>query len=142
MNQTHRGPRQDAVQKRRQYVRKKAKAITPAIIAGSLSVLLVGFVLKLAVQPGQMSNSQFAAFVVCVVLTVPCTFVIIFCEKKALSIPHVPPVSEQLAALPADEVLLRGSHQPAALPGELLRAAHEGTETAPEDLLRPRSDAP
>lgn len=49
---------------------------------------------------------------------------------------YVPPVREQIAVLPADEVLLRGSDHPAAAPEELLRAAQQVTETASEELLR------
>ncbi len=56
-------------------------------------------------------------------------------EEVIKSLPHVPPVSEQIAALPADEVLLRGSNAPAAAPEELLRPAGK-QETPAEDLLR------
>ena len=49
----------------------------------------------------------------------------------------VPPVAEQLAALRADEVLLRGSFQPAPEPSELLRAARESNQMDAElELLR------
>ena len=56
--------------------------------------------------------------------------------EKTVSLPHVPPVREQIAALSAEEILVRGSNEPAAAPRELLRAAHEGTEMAVEELLR------
>ena len=49
---------------------------------------------------------------------------------------YVPTVRDQIAYLPAGEVLLRGSDQPAATSSELLRAAHEGTRTDAEELLR------
>jgi hypothetical protein len=63
-------------------------------------------------------------------------FVARHCVKKATAIPYVPPVREQLAWLPADEVLLRGSDEPAATADELLRAAAHATETPAEELLR------
>ncbi len=49
---------------------------------------------------------------------------------------HVPPVAEQIAALPAEEILVRGSDSPATLSGELLRAAQSGAETGDGELLR------
>jgi hypothetical protein len=51
-------------------------------------------------------------------------------------IAFVPPVHEQIAVLPAEVILLRGSEQPAPTPEELLRAARVGSETAKEELLR------
>jgi hypothetical protein len=56
--------------------------------------------------------------------------------RSVRRVTYVPPVHEQLAALPADEILLRGSEQPAARSGELLRAAHAGAETEAGELLR------
>ena len=47
-------------------------------------------------------------------------------HDRLVGLAYVPPVAEQIAALPAEEILLRGSDQPAATPDELLRAAHEG----------------
>jgi len=49
---------------------------------------------------------------------------------------YVPPVAEQIAALSADEILLRGSDEPAIGPEELLRAARAGTAEQAEELLR------
>ena len=60
-----------------------------------------------------------------------------FFGRRSAKLSHVPPVSEQLAARPAAEVLLRGSDQPAAAPDELLRAAREGADTDAEESLRP-----
>ena len=53
------------------------------------------------------------------------------------AIPYVPPVAEQIAALPVADVRVRGSDQPAATPEELLRAAQAGTAEPAEELLRP-----
>ena len=57
--------------------------------------------------------------------------------RRLPTISYVPPVSDQIAALPAEETLLRGSDEPAAGPGELLRAAQSGTLQPSKDLLRP-----
>ena len=62
-------------------------------------------------------------------------------KQDAEAIPYVPPVHEQIAALPAEDILLRGSDHLEALPGELLRAAQAGTETASEELLRAQQTA-
>jgi hypothetical protein len=55
--------------------------------------------------------------------------------RRAADIPYVPPVNAN--ALPADEVLVRSSEEPAVAQSEvLLRAAQRGQETAKEELLR------
>jgi len=59
---------------------------------------------------------------------------------KAKSLPYVPPVSKQIAALPPVEILLRGSNEPATTPGELLRAAHSPAISNGKDLLRARCE--
>ena len=126
----------DRAKLRREYVWKKTKVIIPAIFTGSISLLLVASVLKIAFQPSTMSDSQLAAFVLFLVLMVPCTIIIILCEKRALSIPYVPPIREQIPTLPADEILLRGSQASPASPEELLRASTVTAETNVEELLR------
>lgn len=56
----------------------------------------------------------------------------------AVSIPYVPPIHDQIAALPAEEVLLRGSQASPAPQEELLRPAGK-VETRAEELLRSAS---
>lgn len=56
---------------------------------------------------------------------------------KAVTIAYAPPVAEQIAALPAEAILVRGSAQPVAALDGLLRAAALPSETAPDELLRP-----
>src|SRR5579871_5830554 len=59
-------------------------------------------------------------------------------RKELNEIPYVPAVT--LAALPADEILVRGSQEPAVAQNEvLLRAANE-QETPKEQLLRIAED--
>ena len=59
--------------------------------------------------------------------------------KKTKALPYVPPVAEQLAALRAEEVLVRSSDEPAASADELLRAAREAAATDTDELLRAES---
>ena len=49
---------------------------------------------------------------------------------------YAAPVHEQIAALPAEEILVRSSKQPTAAPEELLRAAHAGEVDSAQELLR------
>jgi hypothetical protein len=63
-------------------------------------------------------------------------------KHEAETIAYVPPVREQIAALPAEEILVRGSDQPAATPDELLRPARERAETGAEELLRADQEIP
>jgi hypothetical protein len=153
MNQTHKRPREDAAKKRREYLwnttKNNAIAMTSILAAVCLGFLSVAFFIGLLLSIGMLSFGMlhdaeyrtvgligvafcgFGAFIT--------GWISYYCAMTAKSTPcppYVPPVAEQIAALPADEVLLRGSDQPEATPGELLRAAREGTETGPEELLR------
>jgi len=58
-------------------------------------------------------------------------------RAKANSLPYVATVEQQIANLPAQDVLLRGSDQPLAARDELLRAARERAEGDTDELLRP-----
>lgn len=57
--------------------------------------------------------------------------------RRSDEIVYVPPVREQVAALPADEVLLRGADQPASGPADLLRVAYTVNATGSDELVRP-----
>ena len=59
-----------------------------------------------------------------------------FCRAKAREIDYVPTVAEQIAVLPASELLLRGSDETSTATCELLRVARMNPA---EDLLRPES---
>jgi len=58
-------------------------------------------------------------------------------DGKFRSISYVPPAREQIAALPANEILVRGCDQPSARPEELLRAARNGMDGRADELMRP-----
>lgn len=60
-------------------------------------------------------------------------------RRRARALAYVPPVAEQVSALRANEVLVRGSAAPTALPGELVRAAQAGQQGT-EGLLRAADD--
>jgi hypothetical protein len=53
---------------------------------------------------------------------------------KASNLPYVPPVNAN--TLPADEILVRGSVEPPATPGEILLRPTQAQETPQEELLR------
>jgi hypothetical protein len=73
---------------------------------------------------------------VIVAITVVCVRQCYSALKDASAVLYVPPVAEQLAALPAEEILVRGSDQPAASPDELVRASASTEETPTSELLR------
>jgi hypothetical protein len=147
-SQAHSGPRDDGAKKRQEYVVQKA-ACNMAGISLAIYALAVGafalILIRAAIQSIGVSVSNTIFFTILSVavlafgLNTGRQSVSSFKESQALT--YVPSVSEQLqiAALSADEVLLRGSEQPVATPEELLRAAQQGTETASEELLRPES---
>ena len=130
--------------KRREYLRKKARTGIGGTATAGISIglgLVAALLIFAAVQNIGFSRGNIVlfAFLAFAVLAVAVYFghVSVSSFKEARAIPYIPPVREQIAALPADEVLLRGSDQPAASPVELLRAAHDGTETEAGELLRP-----
>ncbi len=52
------------------------------------------------------------------------------------AVPYTPPAWKQIATLPDEDILVRGSDPPSAASDELLRAAREGVETDAEELVR------
>jgi hypothetical protein len=81
--------------------------------------------------------------VFCLVPTLACgtiVFLGVQCIRNANKMAddnmYVPPAREQIADLPADEVLLRGSDQSAASPDELLRSAYWRSPGSSDMLLR------
>jgi hypothetical protein len=63
-------------------------------------------------------------------------------RRRAKALRYVPPVRDQIAALRAHEVLVRGAGPPAASPGELLREAEDAGHATGAELLRPDEAAP
>jgi hypothetical protein len=136
-NQTYRDQLKDAAKNRRKYLVRQHIETALAVI-GALFICLAFFGVLLAGR-GFLADTVPAIFVFLVAVAIG-RFGWWFCHircKVANSLPYVPPVAEQLAALPVEEVLLRGSVQPAAEHEELLRAAHEGAQMDAAELLRP-----
>jgi len=99
--------------------------------------LLIGFGYRAYSVPQYWLVVSAIAFIVS-----GCAFLFRRSLTTVQSLPYVPPAAEQLerlAALPAEDILVRGSDRPAAAPDELLRAAHAGTPEPHEQLLRPDS---
>jgi uncharacterized membrane protein YbhN (UPF0104 family) len=152
MAQDSKKPARNAAAKRRDYVARKALA---NLLAGVVCYITLGFVLLAALIGLPLA---FLLIVFCVsngAQALPANFLVgvlafaVLCglafvsnrlyeslDQKARFIPYVPPVREQIAALPADEVLLRGCDRPHSRSGELLRAALDRNEARPGELLR------
>lgn len=134
----------DRAKMRREYVAAKTHASMQMLIGGIFMFVcgasavagVAGMVILAADSEWLEAVCAFGFLIICVVLTV--LGGLLFqqgCEMKD-SISYVPPIHEQLPALPAKEVLLGGSDSPPAAPEELLRPA-ACQETPAEELLRP-----
>ena len=135
-NQTHNGPPRDAAKKRREYL------FANTYLATSTALLLLLAILSFAVCGAMVLRMILWRENCCLSLVlsgVGCLGASWMMRKSARrmdTLPYVPPVAEQIADLPAEDILVRGSNQPAAASGELLRAAREGAEAEAEELLR------
>lgn len=143
---------EDAGRKRRTYIWKKTAANTLAALGGraaccfTLLAVFIGIPLlfsfvALFVSVGTMDMFTAVLFLVGLLISAGLALLgsrMYECfDRKARFLRYVAPVREQIAVLPADEILLRGSDHRIALPNELLRAAHKGTAVPCDDLLRP-----
>src|SRR4051794_21347038 len=121
--------------KRWVYLASKANKIVGAcMFAGAavaaLAATCVSLILK---QSGPwLSTWAYAAAMLLFAGAVFC-YMTYRTANEAMSIPHVPPVHEQLAAFPPEDILLRGSGEPTAAPDELLRAAGKSPGTAVDE---------
>jgi hypothetical protein len=132
----HRDKARDFAKRRRTYICLKGQALTLAVIGGiaAAALGLIGI--------GQIAFYLFIGeYTGAACIAGPFCFLVYLCGlfghaalDDARFSPRVPPVAEQIAALPAEEVLVRGADVPA--PVELLRAAHEHTAVPAEELLR------
>jgi hypothetical protein len=135
---THKGLVRNAAKKRREYLLAKARCKTIGAVSGLVTlgiIALAVIIFGLAFSCTDVCGALMLAGNVAVLAAIPGAM----WRKSAkfsASLVYVPPVREQIAAFPAEEVLLRGSEQPTATPEELLRAAQVGSETASEELLR------
>jgi hypothetical protein len=139
MKQTHKDPVKDAAQKRRDYLVAKAKIHSiseTSRIAVVIFTIGTGFMFLVDFGHFLPTWVVLIAGLLNAVLAAVAYRIMKRADARAKALTYVPPVAEQIAALPASDVLLRGSEQPIAAPEELLRAAQTGSETASEELLR------
>jgi len=61
---------------------------------------------------------------------------VVAATRRLQQLPYVPTARRQLAELPSEELLLRGSASPSAPPDELLRAGFVSPDTPDGELLR------
>lgn len=153
MSQSNRGIINSRERKRQNYLLKRAGIYSISGICGLFSsagfaataLCVLGLLLTLNYGDCDdspcMSNWQVAGM--CAPWIVSGIFVglgaLVGCWKSSsagAAVPYVPPVREQIAALPAEQILVRGTNGAAATPEELLRAVHNETTTPAEDLLR------
>ena len=93
--------------------------------------------------PSSLASSLSSAAFGLIATAVPGSIAYLSCrtalkaQNRSVDIPYVPPVAEQIAALPAEDILVRGSDRPAATPEELLRAVKVEGETERSKLVRP-----
>ena len=139
--------RHDAEKRRRQYLLAKAEAGAMTFVGCLVAVACVGVlsavIFELAVTVAFMRGAA-SSLVVPGILSLASigTGAVIAGEfwrssvRRSRAIPYVPPVAAQIAALPADEVLVRASGQPPALPAEMLRPVRGESETTADELLR------
>jgi hypothetical protein len=153
--EAHPEPIVDAAIRRRHYVWRKAGAYSIASAIGAISCLgcvaavyalcflfwaFLGPECEVEDEPclyqWPIARPAMIAIPVGVLIGIACCAGSWSVKRKADRIPYVSPVADQLAEIPAQQVLLRGSGQPAAAPDELLRAASAGAENLKEEALR------
>src|SRR6266568_4730820 len=114
MNQTHTNPLKEARKKRHEYLMKLAAIRSLGIIGASLAVicgiaLLAALCLTFWFSKGSLELVFYLGF--------PAGYAVIallgfhlpsYCKRRSRALPYVPPVAQQLAALPAEEILVRG----------------------------------
>lgn len=149
-NQTRREP-EDLAKKRRKYL-AKTTAVKTTLAVGVVITILFGYLFALVllgsamacVQALTMGSATQYWWILLVALALsgaPMSFGMWLwrsSSKQMRSLAHVPPVAEQIATLPDEEILVRGSDEPAATADELLRAAQAGTVQPAKELLRPK----
>ena len=141
--------KKDGAKRRRKYLRDRTGALSLGCV-GFAMLLLFGAITLLGILSLVFSLFGRQGFMIAPALiftlggaaaTYLGAHLLVTANNTAVDSPYVPPVREQIAALFAAEVLLRGSDQPPVMPEELLRASGEVPEAKPEELLRPAKRA-
>jgi hypothetical protein len=149
MNRARIVPYADRVRRRREYLQQIAAArsleaigFAVAAVAGSLAVffgmlfLLVWVLSDYDLGPGVARTCAAVLAITGGTATVG-AIAGRFGSRSARRVEFVPPVGEQIAALPDEEILVRGAARESVKPEELVRPAENGP-TPPEELLRSR----
>jgi hypothetical protein len=136
MRQSHNRRVGGVEERRREYVWAKAKVMAAAVFGGIAGITLVILALRISFGPRPISDVDGLRLALLLVLMLPPTWAIIAAEKRASKIRYVPPVAEQVAALPNGATLVRGAVPPGVRAGELLRPAAAGCAALEGDLLR------
>lgn len=149
MSQAYRDQVREAKRRRQHYLDDKGEAHT-RIFVGILAAVIFGLLafgmVYIATLPHSCYPTPCRPSAVTLTLAGLCAllpgtlaltgvFLTFAGVKESIALPYVPPVREDIGSLPAEEILVRGSEQPAAAPEEMLRAAESGA-IAPEELLR------
>jgi hypothetical protein len=137
-------PLKDLAKKRRRYIvarfGTRAAGCAGAAIAVIFGVTTIIVLLSIVAWDGRSDAVNTMREMCAALLTAGVTCLGIKAAQDAndriFRMPYVPPAGEQVAALPAVEVLLRSSDEPAAAPEELLRAAQAKIEQRANQLLR------
>ena len=142
MNAAHEDQKLDAAKKRRGYLAKKASIFTFSLASGAVAAVcvLLACILFFLAPASTVALKAFLAAIfsgLAFIAARQCSASL----QESRSLPYVPPAAEQIAALPAGEVLVRGAAEPVAEPGELLRADCESEITPADELLRPDRQA-
>ena len=146
MNTTCRIAMEYGAKKRREYVRDVTLS-RAMLFLGVTIIVSWGVVLYLVLGNQALFdavNGYWALFSLGVPVTLGCLGIVgalgIWLWLSSLarlhSLNYVPSIREQIASLPAEEVLLRGSSRPVALAGELLREVDDGVPADAMKLLR------
>lgn len=148
MSETSKERVKDAAKKRRDYLQTILRLQLSAGVALSFAVvsaLLSAYSLFLVFLLWSRGNPVGISYAFCLAI-----FLFIALggwtvrqrnASHAKALPYVPPVREQLAALPAEAILVRGSDEPPTAPEEMLRAAHPGAAAPEQELLRSETRA-
>ena len=143
--QTQSGPKADAAKMRRAYlwVSTETRGLgffgsVIAVLSVLTSATLIYIFARLLLNAGDLADISTCVLFLLLSVSLGPLGVKLWqlTSKRAKTMPYVPPVADQIAALPAEDILVRGSGQPAAASGELLRAAQVGGTSDATELLR------
>ena len=144
-------PMKDAAKKRRRYLWRLCSMMSLCAIGGIITIVGTIAAVILAQMAWTLSTPhRVPAIDMPWSMTLPFVMIPIVIASmgfwmsraflgKSRTLPYVPPLAGPVAALPAKDILVRGSDEPKAAPWELLRAAHSDRSAPNQELLRAKS---